>query len=88
VSRTTFHLCQSITGPLANWTAREWRQATGYIRRSDGTRYTVAELRQAFVEELRQGHEVIPLGEPCEGFSYTTGCPGHPTLASREAKGE
>lgn len=77
---TTFHLCQSITGPLANWGKREFKQATEWIRKSDGSKYTADEVRAAFVDELTQGHEVIPIGEPCEGFSYKTGCPGHPKV--------
>ncbi len=78
LKRTTFHVCQSIAGPLANWGHGQWLDATSYMTRADGSRYSVDELRAAFVEELRQGHEVIPIGEPCEGFSYKTGCPGHP----------
>lgn len=26
----------------------------------------------------KQGVQRIPLGDPCEGFSNVTGCPGHP----------
>jgi hypothetical protein len=26
---------------------------------------------------LAEGKKVLPFGEPCEGFSYETGCPGH-----------
>jgi hypothetical protein len=29
------------------------------------------------MDELVRGHEVIPCGEPCKGFDYKKGCPGH-----------
>jgi hypothetical protein len=29
------------------------------------------------MDELVRGHDVIPMGEPCEGFDYKKGCPGH-----------
>lgn len=72
----TIHMCQSITGPLMNWGKREWKQATGYITRSDGSKFTPDELKAAFIEELSQGHEVIPIGE-CDNFDYKKGCLGH-----------
>lgn len=36
--------------------------------------------------QLAQGKHVLPMGEPCEGFSYLTGCPGHrEELAAKSA---
>lgn len=84
MSPSTHHMCQSVTGPLTNWSAAEWRAATRYITRDDGSRFTPSDLRAAFVNELAQGHKVIPLGKPCEGFSYETGCPGHPISEAPE----
>jgi len=74
----TFHMCQSVEGPLLNWTTRDWKQATKWMTRDDGSKMTAMELKAAFVELLGEGKKVIPLGKPCEGFSYETGCPGHP----------
>lgn len=74
---TRFHMCQSITGPLRNWNARDWKKATSYIKRDDGGKYTGPELRAAFVAELAQGHEVVPIGD-CDNFDFKTGCRGHP----------
>lgn len=71
------HMCQSVEGPLVNWKARDWKHATKWITKADGSRMTADELKHAFVELLAQGARVIPLGKPCEGFSYQTGCPGH-----------
>lgn len=73
---TRVHLCQSIRGPLTNWKARDWRNATKWITKNDGSSYTPEELKQAFMDELAKGHEVIPLGE-CDNFDFKTGCKGH-----------
>ena len=71
------HLCQSITGPLMAWTKKDWKAATRWIKRKDGTAYTADELKGEFIKELAQGHEVIPIGE-CDNFDYKKGCMGHP----------
>jgi len=48
------------------------------VTKGDGTRFTsIEEMREAFMDELAQGHKVIPVGKPCDGFDYKTGCPGH-----------
>jgi hypothetical protein len=74
----TYHLSQSITGPLTNWDAADWKQACKYMTRNDGTKMTPEELRAAFVAELAQGHEVVPIGEACDNFDWKKGCQGHP----------
>lgn len=38
---------------------------------------TVTEVRQILVETLANGTLFLPAGQPCEGWSYQTGCPGH-----------
>lgn len=73
----TIHICQSIVGPLRTWTKRDWTKATKYMKRSDGSRYTADELKDAFLAELAQGREVIPIGE-CDNFDWKVGCKGHP----------
>lgn len=35
-----------------------------------------------------EGKRVIPIGEPCEGFSYQDGCPGHEITEQETSKGE
>jgi hypothetical protein len=76
---THTHLCVSVRGML-HWSARETRRNLKSITKHDGTRYrTVSEFRNALMDELAQGREVLPLtNPPCEGFSFKTGCPGHP----------
>lgn len=80
--RTT-HMCISVRGML-NWNRAEAKRLMKSITKSDGTRYTSwDELRNELMNELSQGHEVLPMGEACEGFDYKTGCPGHEQLEAR-----
>ncbi len=68
------HMCVSVRGAIRNW--RDW---AGSITGDDGKRLmTKHEIQNALMDELAKGHEVIPLGNPCEGFDYSGGgCPGH-----------
>lgn len=66
-----FHICISIEGALKNWKNSEWK----HIAKQNNC--TVADVKNYFVESLKEGKRVLPFGEPCEGFSYETGCPGH-----------
>ncbi len=78
-----YHLSQSVDGPLMNWTMRDWKKATKYITRPDGSRFSPVELKQAFLDELAQGHRVIPLA-PCDNFDFVKGCLGHPDATKGE----
>lgn len=70
------HLSQSIVGPLVNWSDSEWLDALKWITR-EGKQYAcVEDLRRAFVDELRDGHEVVPIGD-CDDFDWKKGCRGH-----------
>jgi hypothetical protein len=81
MSGKTIHMCLSVRGAL-NWNARELRSATTWCLKDDGSRYTSAELRNALMDELAQGHEVLPMSPDCDGFDFKTGCPGHPSRDS------
>lgn len=35
------------------------------------------QARDALLDQVAAGHVVIPVGPACNGFDYTTGCPGH-----------
>lgn len=65
------HVCQSVEGALKNWTLREWES----IAREN--KMTISEAKECFWSYLREGKLVIPFGDPCEGFDYKKGCPGH-----------
>ena len=71
----TIHLCQSVRGAL-RWSAKEMREACKWTTKDDGSRFTPDELRDAFMDELAKGHEVIKTGE-CDNFDYKKGCLGH-----------
>ncbi len=74
----TIHMGQSIKGPLLNWSAKDWKRALKYMTRDDGLAFgSVQELKEAFLAELAQGHEVIPLGV-CDNWDWKKGCGGHP----------
>lgn len=67
------HVCQSIEGALRNWSKRDWKS----LAKSNGI--TADEAMDYFWEQHAMGRKVLPIGEPCEGFSYQDGCPGHET---------
>jgi hypothetical protein len=71
---TTIHVSLSVRGAL-HWKDRELKNLLA--NQETGQMLTAAEAREALMDELAQGHEMIPFGEPCDGFSYKTGCPGH-----------
>lgn len=71
---TSYHIHQDTKGAILNFNPREWRNV---VTREDGSFLTPAEVKAWLCDELAKGHTAIPFGEPCEGFSYQTGCPGH-----------
>jgi hypothetical protein len=72
---TMIHASLSVRGALY-WGKRELRDATAWIKRDDGTRYTTSELRDALMDELSKGHEFIRIGD-CDNFDPKKGCLGH-----------
>ena len=73
--RRITHCCVDIRGAL-RWPAK---QLKFLLRHPDGRGMTADEVREALLDELAKGREVLPVGDPCEGFDYKTGCPGHET---------
>jgi len=67
----TIHICQSVSGALKNWSKKEWESVAKH------NKMTADALKERFRIYEFEGKRVIPLGEPCEGFSYQDGCPGH-----------
>lgn len=65
------HCCLSIEGALRTWKTREWKS----LAKSNNC--SVDQVKETFWQYLRDGKQVIPFGEPCEGFSYINGCQGH-----------
>lgn len=65
------HICQSVDGALANYTARDWKHL------AKNNNCSVLAVKKWFKKQQEEGKRVIPFGEKCEGFNYETGCPGH-----------
>ena len=42
-----------------------------------GRHATAEQAREHLLDLLQEGKKRLPLGEPRDGFSYETGCPGH-----------
>jgi hypothetical protein len=62
---------QFITRPLNKY-------PKGLFTKDDGSVMTNREAREALLDELQQGHVVIPCGK-CDNFDYSgEGCLGHP----------
>lgn len=70
----TIHVGIDVKGVLMNWRAREW---VNVCRDESGNFMTPDAVKAHFLDQLAQGHLRYPYGEPCEGWSWTTGCPGH-----------
>lgn len=72
----SIHICLDVRGCIHNG---EWRRSmVGCCTDATGRKLTAREILDELLDHVAAGHKVIPFGEPCEGFSYETGCPGHP----------
>ena len=69
------HCCQSVRGAMR----LSKRDLAKMFKRDDGSPVSADDAWEHLADELARGREVIPLGEPCEGFDYVDGCPGHET---------
>ena len=81
------HLCQSVTGPLRNWSGKQWTDATEWITRKDGTRFASGEhLEMEFQRLADNGVEGFPIGD-CDDFDPKTGmCNGHPITNNNQRR--
>jgi len=74
-SGTTFHIAVSVAGSLRQTDS----ELAGLVTLDDGTEATGHQARQWLRIQQMKGRKLLPVGEPCEGWSYETGCPGHRT---------
>lgn len=81
MTTTTYHWCQDVRGALKNWNKGQWEQ----VAADNNT--TAIRVKEQFRIMDFEGKRVIPISEPCEGFSYETGCPGHPVNDNPNAAG-
>lgn len=69
------HCCLDVRGAIKTMNQRQLSQM---FHRADGTRLNASEAKDALLDHLAEGHEVIPVGPECIGFDYAGGgCPGH-----------
>lgn len=71
----TVHMCMSVRGAL-NWNKATLKRMAKSFTDDNGKPMTPDQVRNALMDELAKGHEVIPLGE-CDNFDYKKGCMGH-----------
>lgn len=71
----THHLALSVRGYIAG----PDKDLKGlFLNHKTGLPLTPREAREFLMNELVKGHEVLPIGKPCEGFDFKkNGCPGH-----------
>lgn len=73
--KTTLHLCLSIRGALSEKDS----VLKHFFLNEKGLPLSANEAREYLYDCLAEGKSVLPFGEPCEGFDYQKGCPGHET---------
>jgi hypothetical protein len=73
---TIHHIVVSVRG-LLHKPDCELKRDLKSITKDDGTRFRdVREFREALMNELAQGHEVLKTG-PCDNHDWKDGCKGH-----------
>lgn len=70
---TTHHVGLSVRGALG-WPKR--RIAKLFVH-DDGRYLTADEAREALLDALAAGNEMLPVGDACDDFDPKTGCRGH-----------
>ncbi len=73
INHGVVHMCVDI-----GWLLEMSDRKLTSLMRDNGKRPKARDVRNYLYDCLRKGWHVLPLGEPCEGFDYVTGCPGHP----------
>lgn len=67
-------MCLDISGAL-RWPDKDLAK----MFTDDGTPRSGSYVRDWLKLQQAKGRRVLPMCDPpCEGFSYETGCPGHP----------
>jgi hypothetical protein len=83
-ARHSYHMNQSVKGPLHNWDKREWNRVAKAYKRADGSVPTGPELKDFFLDRLGDGWLVLPIGL-CDNFDKKKGCMGHPIDEEKDA---
>jgi hypothetical protein len=72
---TRYCLGICLAGAIRNGSYKDF---VGAATHDDGRPCTADEIFDAFMEHIRQGHEIIPFGKGCDRWDWKDGCQGHP----------
>jgi hypothetical protein len=67
-----YHMSISVRGAL-RWIKKD----LGKLFINNGKRVSADDAKEYLMDKLKEGYEVIPYGNACEGFDKVNGCPGH-----------
>ena len=68
-------MCIDVRGVL-NW--KPSSMLKNLFENKDGSKPSLAEVKEFLYDKLAQGYEVIPNGKECDNFDKKRGCLGHP----------
>lgn len=71
----TYHVAFSIRGGL-HWSDQEWQENVNIFTDEEGKPMTIAQAKEALMDELKKGFEVLPMTK-CDNFDPEHGCQGH-----------
>lgn len=83
-TRRIFHIGLSVRGALG-WKKRDLEKLLSH---EDGRRMSADEAREALMDELAKGHEMLPFGAACDNWCWKEGCKGHPVQAEARTESE
>lgn len=73
-----FHL---FLPEVLNWPKPQFKKLLTAITKTDSSRFTVDELRKTLLDNIANGHQIVPIGK-CDNFDFKIGCLGHPGASS------
>ncbi len=74
MTKTSYHIRQSIDGALHNWNSRLWIDVV--FDKDQNRHLTPNEVKAYFKDCIQKGIHFIPLGD-CSNFDPQHGCMGH-----------
>lgn len=73
----SYHMGLSVRGAL-NWNKTQLKKL--FIDEETGKNLSAQEAKEALLDLLSEGKEVVPMGVECDNWDYKTGCKGHKHL--------
>lgn len=70
-----YHIDLSVRAAL-HWSEDEWQERVTIFSDEDGQPLTVYQAKEFLMDELKRGHELLPVGD-CDNFDFEHGCQGH-----------